>query len=229
MLTLLPPEIIFKIISFTSYKDISSLRQVSKILRTFCDHPTNWRTVRLHVTGHLWKLTELRSILDPHLSLIRSIYIWDVRDSIVQYLLSSCRNLEHLTVCGWNTLSDHSLRLPSTQPLKIKTLKLIGSSIQSNYVSIDAYALSNLLAQSPHMTSIVLGCDIHIHAETLVTELEQKIQSRPSLKSLILASRRTWLNEHVLRLVKVYPCLQSIYLLSNGIINADTNDSNIVD
>jgi hypothetical protein len=231
MLALLPPEIIFNIISFMSCKDMSSLRLVSKTLRTFCDYPTNWRAIYLrnNITGQLWKLAELKEIIDPHLSDIRSISIWGVRDNIVQYLLSSCRNLENLTICGWNTLSDHSLQLPPSQTLKIKTFKLIGSSLQTNFVSIDAYALGNLLARSPQMTSIVFGCDTQIHAETLITELEKKTQSKPSLTSFILASRRTWLNEHVLRLIKVYPCLQSIYLLSSEMIGSNAKDSNIAD
>lgn len=234
MLESLPSEIILNIVSLMPCKDVSSLRKVSKTLCTFCDYPTYWRTIRLHnnIPGHLWKLADLKEIIDPHLLHIRSIHIWGVRDNIIQYLLSSCPNLENLTICGWNTLSSYSLKISPSQALKIKTFKLIGSPLQTNFVSIEAYALSNLLAQSPQMTNIVLGCDISIHAETLVAELEKKIQNkadRSSLKMLIIASRRTWLNEHVLRLIKVYPSLQNIHLIQSEMIGTNTKDTNIAD
>ncbi|KAI9356654.1 hypothetical protein BD770DRAFT_306974, partial [Pilaira anomala] len=217
MLMELPSEILLNIVSFVSCRDLAVLRLVSKNLRTCCDLPRNWTTLHLEPGSiPLWQLADLKSIISPHLPHIQSIYIWGVRDNIIYYLLSRCKNLQHLTICGWTTLSDHCLRLKPAQSLKIKTLELIGSPQQTNFISVDAYTLGNLMIQSPEMTNLVLGCEAHIHAETLVAELEKAYSihaSEGQLQSFQLASRRTWLKEHILRLIRIYPDIQKIYLL----------------
>ncbi|KAI8367926.1 hypothetical protein EDC96DRAFT_505789 [Choanephora cucurbitarum] len=227
MLTKLPTEILFEIVSYLPCQELAKLRQVSRMLRAFSDRPNHWRAIQLHhgehKPGQLWKLDQLKSIIAPHLDHIQSIRIWGVRDNIVHYILSSCPNLRHLTICGWTTLSDHSLRLLPPRSLKLKTLVLIGSSEQTKFASIDASTLSNLLAQCPEMTNLVLGCELQMNAETLVAELENKVQNAHllrsgGLQSLTFATKRTWLNEHVLRLIKVYPSIQNICLLPDATI-----------
>lgn len=210
----LPPELMLNITSFISCRDLSSLRLVSKIFRTFCDHPRNWKSIHLKPDSiPLWQLADLKSIISPHLLHIQSIYIWGVRDNIIYYLLSQCKNLQHLTICGWTTLSDHCLRIRPAQSLKIKTLELIGSPQQTNFISVDAYTLGNLMIQSPEMTNLILGCEIHIHAETFLSELEKANNLDAHLQSFQVATRRTWLKEHVIRLINLYPSIQKVYLL----------------
>ncbi|KAI8097847.1 uncharacterized protein B0P05DRAFT_522293 [Gilbertella persicaria] len=224
MLQQLPPEILFEVTSYLCCQELASLRLTSRLLRTYCDHPNNWKNIQLHTnsSGQLWKLDQLKKVIGPHLAHIQSIRIWGVRDNIVHYILSSCYNLRHLTICGWTTLSDHSLRLLPPRSLKVKTLALIGSCEHTKFASIDASTLSNLLAQCPEMTHLVLGCELQMNAETLVAELEKKVQQthllRSDLQSFTLATKRTWLNEHVLRLIKIYPSIQSIYLLPDATI-----------
>ena len=231
MLDTLPSELLLNVMSLISCQDLSSVRLTCKSMRTFCDQPVNWKSIYLKPSTEqeLWKLTKLKDIIDPHVSHIQSIRIWGVRDNIVQYLLNQCRNLKHLTICGWTTLSDHCLTLLPSQSLKIKTLKLIGSSQQTNFVSVDAYTLGNLLLQSPEMTNLVLSCEIHIHAETFVAELEKKKTTSSDLQSFMLASRKTWLNEHVLRLINIYPDIQKIYLLPKISISFDSIEENHID
>ncbi|KAI8375780.1 hypothetical protein BD560DRAFT_391889 [Blakeslea trispora] len=234
MLNKLPPELLFQVTSYLSCQELAKLRLVSSMLRTFCDRPVHWRAIQLHHENRagqeLWKLGELKSIITPHLDHIQSIRIWGVRDNIVNYILSSCHNLRHLTICGWTTLSDHSLRLLPPRSLKLKTLVLIGSSEQTKFASIDASTLSNLLAQCPEMSNLVLGCELQVNAETLVAELENKLhahllRSSNGLQSLTFATKRTWLNEHVLRLIKIYPSIQNICLLPDATLGfrADTD------
>ncbi|CAO0789715.1 unnamed protein product [Mucor circinelloides] len=231
MLDTLPSELLLTVISLVPCQDLASLRLTCKYMRTFCDQPIIWKSIDLKPSGEqeLWKLTELKNTIDPHVFHIKSICIWGVRDNIVQYLLNQCRNLQHLTICGWMTLSDHCLRLLPSQSLKIKTLELISSSQQTNFVSVDAYTLGNLLLQSPEMTNLVLGCEIHIHAETFITELEKKTPISSDLQSFMLASRKTWLNDHVLRLINIYPEIRKIYLLPKASIDFDPVHKNNVD
>lgn len=228
MLEELPPELMLNITSSVSCRDMSSLRLVSKTMRTFCDHPMNWKSIYLDPKfenpNSLWQLADLKSIISPHVSHVQSIHIRGVRDNIIYYILSQCCNLQHLTIYGWTTLSDHCLRLRPAQSLKIKTLELIGSPQQTNYISVDAYTLGNLMIQSPDMTNLVFGCEIHIHAETFIAELEKAANSNTSeahLQSFQLATRRTWLNEHVIRLINLYPTIQKIYLLPAAAIGFD--------
>lgn len=228
MLEELPPELMLNITSSVSCRDMSSLRLVSKTMRTFCDHPMNWKSIHLDPKfenpNSLWQLADLKSIISPHVSHVQSIHIRGVRDNIIYYILSQCYNLQHLTIYGWTTLSDHCLRLRPAQSLKIKTLELIGSPQQTNYISVDAYTLGNLMIQSPNMTNLVFGCEIHIHAETFIAELEKAANSNTSeahLQSFQLATRRTWLNEHVIRLINLYPTIQKIYLLPAAAIGFD--------
>lgn len=222
----LPLEILLRIASFISCRDMSSLRLVSKAMRTFCDHPSNWRTIYLEPEVKspvsLWQLGDLKSIISPHVSHIQSIHIWGVRDNIIYYILSHCKNLQHLTICGWTTLSDHSLRLQPAQSLKIKTLELIGSPQQANYISVDAYTLGKLMTQSPYMINLALGCEVHMHAETFVSELEKASHNNHTealLQSLTLATRRTWMTEHVVRLINTYPNIRDIVLSPTAAIN----------
>jgi hypothetical protein len=225
MLLDLPPEILVNITSLLSSKDLSSLRLVSSTLRFYCDNPSNWRSIYLEPpSNQIWKLIDLKLILHPHLSHIQSIHIWGVRDSIVRYILSFCVNLKHLTVCGWTTLSDHSLHLEPTQLLDIRSIKFIGLPKQTNYVSIDAQTLGKFIIQSPQLNDLVLGCQLHVHADTLISELEKSIAT-PHLKSFTLASRQTWKNEHIVRFIRIYPSIEKIQLLpdaSHGFNNIES-------
>lgn len=218
MIDKLPPEIVDIVIAKISINDLRFLRLVSQKLRIYCDHPIHWRSISLKppsdnndVKTTLWKLEELKKIIDPHASLIESIRIWGVRDNIVNYLLSSCPNLQHLTICGWTTLSDHCLGLLPTQSLKIKTLELISTSQETNFVSIDALALGKLLDRSPDMNSLVLGCENQVNAESLVAELERNRQVGSNLQRFMFTSHMTnHLHNHISRLKRIYPHVQEI-------------------
>lgn len=224
MLQDLPSEALFNIASFLSCQDMSLLRLTSKKMCTFCDHPFNWRTIKLEPTENfsLWRLVDLKEIIYLHVSHIHSIQIWSVRDNIIHYLLSQCNNLRHLKIFGWTTLSDHAFsRLSSSsslmqQPLKLRSLELIGIPQQANYISVDAYTLGGLILRSPDMTHLLFGCDINIHAGILLAELEKAAPTEVAhhLQSFTLATRRTWLSEHVVRLIHLYPSIQQVYLLS---------------
>ncbi|KAG0735415.1 hypothetical protein G6F57_013437 [Rhizopus arrhizus] len=208
MLLDLPPEILVNITSLLSSKDLSSLRLVSSTLRFYCDNPSNWRSIYLEPpSNQIWKLIDLKLILHPHLSHIQSIHIWGVRD-----------------ICGWTTLSDHSLYLEPTQLLDIRSIKFIGLPKQTNYVSIDAQTLGKFIIQSPQLNDLVLGCQLHVHADTLISELEKSIAT-PHLKSFTLASRQTWKNEHIVRFIRIYPSIEKIQLLpdaSHGFNNIES-------
>ncbi|KAG2222250.1 hypothetical protein INT45_010663 [Circinella minor] len=248
----LPSEILWNIISFFSLEQLSHARLVSKKLRHFCDHPSHWKHLRLvppqqHYQQEqdnpnnksgivLWQLNDLERILKPHLNIIRSIQIWGVRDNIVRYLLQHCPHLNDLTICGWTTLSNHAFKIPSSsssstpKKLALRRLELIGTDQQPNYAAIDARTLGDLLIQCPNLSELMLGCQVHIHAKTLIKELKKRKQqsnnsnednenylssssSSPiQLRSLKLATRRTWSQRHVAELLDLCPQLERVCL-----------------
>ncbi|KAI7853770.1 hypothetical protein BDC45DRAFT_510063 [Circinella umbellata] len=247
----LPSEILWNIISFFSLEQLSNARLVSKKLRHFCDHPSHWKHLRLvppqqqyqqqdnHTNNKssivLWQLNDLERILKPHLNIIQSIQIWGVRDNIVRYLLQHCPHLNDLTLCGWTTLSNHAFRIPSSsstpKKLALRRLELIGTDQQPNYAAIDARTLGDLLTQCPNLSELMLGCQVHIHAKTLIKELKKRMphdQNQPNnsndndannlssspiqLRSLKLATRRTWSQRHVAELFDLCPQLERVCL-----------------
>ncbi|CAO3581841.1 unnamed protein product [Absidia cylindrospora] len=160
----------------------------NKRLAVFADHPSHWRHLHLappqqyeeeqkvvsfsSSTLTLWSLKDLQRLVGPHRKLIESIQIWGVRDNIVRYILSSCVNLMELTLCGWATLSDHAFKQLHPD-LKLQRLMLVGAPEQPNYTSLDATTLAQLLMQCP-LKELSLGCQVHIHAETLLLELNKR-------------------------------------------------------
>ena len=252
----LPSEILWNIISFFSLEQLSNARLVSKKLRHFCDHPSHWKHLRLvppqqqyqqqdnHTNNKssivLWQLNDLERILKPHLNIIQSIQIWGVRDNIVRYLLQHCPHLNNLTLCGWTTLSNHAFKITSSssstpKKLALRRLELIGTDQQTNYAAIDARSLGDLLIQCPDLSDLMLGCQVHIHARTLLRELKKRKQhhqktsnnnnddesclsstslsSSPiQLRSLTLATRRTWSQRHVAELLDLCPQLERVCL-----------------
>ncbi|ORZ02198.1 hypothetical protein BCR43DRAFT_481176 [Syncephalastrum racemosum] len=228
MLHSLPPEIMWHITGYLSLDDLAVARLVSKQLRHFCDHPSFWRDLRLEPAGQpnnnssntttttstmaLWQLSDLKRLVEPHVRHIRSIRIWGVRDTIVQYLLEQCPNLTDLTVCGWTTLSSHAFgKLNRT--LALRRLELIGAAQQPNFAAIDARQLGRLLHQCPDLSDLMLGCQIHIHARTLLKELKRHPRAGQRLQLLTLASRRTWSHRHVAELLQLCPQLECVCLV----------------
>ncbi|CDH55142.1 hypothetical protein RO3G_11212 [Lichtheimia corymbifera JMRC:FSU:9682] len=203
----LPPEILWHIISSFDHNDLSIVRLSCKKLRHFCDHPSHWRTLSLKPSPttnskggensmDLWQLHELERLIGPHVAHIQTIQIWGVRDHVVRYLLTHCTQLLDLTVCGWTTLSNHAFNPKKT--MRLRRLELIGAVQQPNYAA--------------------LGCQIHIHARTLLKELKKApTSSSPppaqKLTSLTLATRRTWSQRHVAELMERCPALVRVYLL----------------
>jgi hypothetical protein len=55
---------------------------------------------------------------------------------------------------------------------------LVGAQAQPNYTSMDATTLAHLLMQCP-LKELSLGCQVHIHAQTLLMELNKR-QRKPS-------------------------------------------------
>ncbi|KAG0823948.1 hypothetical protein G6F62_006536 [Rhizopus arrhizus] len=176
----------------------------------------NFDEVKNNTSTKLWQLNELKSIIDPHKDHIYSIHIWGVRDSIVQYILSHCSKLKHLTICGWTTLSDHSLHLVPNQLLELKSIKLIGSANKTNHVSIDAYTLAKFILQSPQLNHLVFGCQTHVHADTFLSELEKQTSRSHHLKSFTLATKKTWNKDHLVRFVDIYPTIERIQLVPSA-------------
>lgn len=239
-LSSLPPEIIWNIVSLLSPLDLSNMRAVCKKMLSCCDHPSNWRNIQLvqsfTTTGdygcelpstfdplessvninnkclHLWKPSELKNILEPHLLIIQKIEIWGVCDSIIRYLILNCSNLQELTIFGWNSLSDHALRVP-TQQLCLRKLKLVGQR-KSNFTSVDANILGNFIARCPLLEELsVVRCQVHIQADSLIDSFDSHISppnqsgygsvSPSSLRTLIVGTKRTWSGKHVKRLFQV--------------------------
>ncbi|KAG1048199.1 hypothetical protein G6F43_009392 [Rhizopus delemar] len=124
--------------------------------------------------------------------------------------------LKHLTICGWTTLSDHSLHLAPNQLLELKSIKLIGSANRTNHVSIDAYTLAKFILQSPQLNHLVFGCQTHVHADTFLSELEKQPSRSHHLKSFTLATKKTWNKDHLVRFVDIYPMIERIQLVPSA-------------
>ncbi|GAN04567.1 hypothetical protein MAM1_0067c04028 [Mucor ambiguus] len=247
MLDLLPTEIVWNIMQRIDPLDLSRTRLVCKKLRTFSDHPVLWKDIQLEATSKtqhheedliLWNLTDLKPIVQLHLSHIQTVQIQGVRDNIVQYILLNCSNLQELTISGWSTLSDHAFRIPTTPTftaLNLRRLRLIGQR-RSNYTSLDASTFGKLLKYCPHLEEItVVSCQIHVQAECLlqimdqimhqdrVLSMQQQQQgqdphnSSSSLKSLVVATKRTWSSHHVMRLFQLCSNLQFLGLVPDSI------------
>lgn len=189
----LPSETLWKILSYLTVHDLSCIRMTNRKLAVFADHPSHWRHLHLAPPSHqyqnqhqqqdqraipssnsmtLWSLKDLQRLVGPHRKIIESIQIWGVRDNILRYILSQCMNLTDLTVCGWATLSDHAFKQLHPD-LNLQRLVLIGAQEQPNYTALDATTLAHLLVQCP-LKELSLGCQIHIHAETLIMELNKR-------------------------------------------------------
>lgn len=188
----------------------------------------------------LWNLADLKAVLQLHLSHIQTIHIWGVRDNIVQYILLNCFNLQELTISGWSTLSDHAFRIittahhyQTTKPttLNLRRLRLIGQQ-KSNYTSLDATTFGKLINQCPYLEEItVVSCQIHLQAECLLQMVDQQEkeaavsmqhhyhhhQPPSSLKSLVIATKRTWSNHHITRLFQLCPNLRFLGLVPDSI------------
>ncbi|KAI8885530.1 hypothetical protein K501DRAFT_270632 [Backusella circina FSU 941] len=219
MLDKLPNEILHSIVSNVSYQEMNELRQTSRLLRKFCDCSIYWKNLELVLKENkFWKLSFLNSILSPHIGDVKSIEIRGVHDSVIRYLLLKCINLQYLTIHGWNTLSDHSLRLYSQQNTSLVKFSLFGTPNKSNYISVNADTLGKLMIQSPNITHILILCQIHIHAESLISLLEGA-NKLLALESFTIASSRTWHKEHIIRLNYICPNIQRVCLLP-GAANA---------
>ncbi|KAI8098621.1 uncharacterized protein BX664DRAFT_319185 [Halteromyces radiatus] len=245
-LSILPSETLWQVLSYLTVHDLSCIRLVSKKLALFADHPSHWRHLHLAPPQQyeeeqkvvsfsssslkLWSLKDLQRLIGPHRRIIESIQIWGVRDNIVRYILSHCVNLTDLTLCGWATLSDHAFKHLHPE-LKLHRLMLVGAQEQPNYTAMDATTLAHLLMQCP-LKELSLGCQVHIHAQTLLMELnKQQLPYKSSkkhnlslftkskttkpplhLQRLTLATRRTWSTEHVMALFDTCPSLHHVCL-----------------
>ncbi|CAO3608002.1 unnamed protein product [Mucor fragilis] len=190
----------------------------------------------------LWNLADLKATLQLHLSHVQKIQIRGVRDNIVQYILLNCSNLQELTISGWSTLSDHAFRIPTPTfaSLNLRRLRLIGQR-RSNYTSLNATTFGNLLKHCPHLEEItVVSCQIHVQAECLLQMVDQVMHHHDqsmlgssaqqqqqqdqdqrntfsSLKYLVVATKRTWSSQHVMRLFRLCSNLQFLGLVPDSI------------
>ncbi|KAI8890808.1 hypothetical protein K501DRAFT_141054, partial [Backusella circina FSU 941] len=223
-LTELPIEIILIILQNLSTIDITRLRLVSKGLCTICDYPIHWKRLILRKPDQengwekneaalsLWELRELKEIIEPHLCFIESLYVWGVRDNIVQYLVLNCPTLKELTIYGWFTLSDHSLKVPEGKILSLQKLRLVSSPKSlSNFTSLDASTLGKFISQCPNLTDLLLVCQINFQADALL----QSFSSKPSLslESLVVTTKRCWSSHHVTRVFEYCPALSLLGLV----------------
>lgn len=229
----MPTEIIWKVITLLNPYEVSNTRLVCKRLRTYCDHPSIWKSISLNPQClikentdpgalTLWNLFELKEIIQPHLSLIKAITIWGVRDNIIRYLLLHCIKLENLTISGWSTLSDHALRVPfqPDEQLCLRRLRLVGQQ-KSNFTSLDASAFGKLIAKCPHLEELsVVSCQIHIQADNFLKSFDFFHQPSEgdlsSLKSLTVATKRTWSSQHVTRLFQLCSSLSYLALVPDS-------------
>lgn len=229
----LPSEIIWNVITLLDPNELSNTRLVCKRLRTYCDHPSNWKDISLNPQSPiksqtnpdvltLWNLFQLKEIIQPHLSLIKTIQIWGVRDNIIRYLILHCLELENLTISGWSTLSDHALRVPfqPDQSLCLRRLRLVGQQ-KSNFTSLDATAFGKLIAKCPYLEELsVVSCQIHIQADSFLKSFDFTQQlsegDLSSLKSLTVATKRTWSSEHVTKLFQMCSSLRYLALVPDS-------------
>ncbi|KAI9033950.1 hypothetical protein CLU79DRAFT_726404 [Phycomyces nitens] len=219
MLLSLPSEVLWQIVSFMEITDLAVLRLVSTKLRTYCDHPSHWKNLQLLPSPSstpgiaLWNLSDLKDLIGPHVTHIHSIKIWGVRDTVVRFLITECTRLQELTLCGWATLSDHAFRFPANGHLGLRRLEFVGATQQSNYTALGASTLGRILTNCPDLSELLLGCQVHIHAQTLIEELKKSSHPPPSLRSLTLATHRTWAAPHITNLFDLCPLLEQIGLL----------------
>ena len=244
---LLPAEIIWKIMQALDPIDLSITRCISKKFRTFSDHPVLWKDIQLKPARSssnidnlpLWSFADLKAVLQLHLLHIQTIQIWGVRDNIIQYILLNCFNLQELTISGWSTLSDHAFRIITTAhhhqitqkgTLNLRRLRLIGQR-KSNYTSLDATSFGKLINQCPHLEEIiVVSCQIYLQAECLLQMVDHQEkeaaasmqqhyhhQPIPSLKSLVIATKRTWSSHHIIRLFQLCSNLRFLGLVPDSI------------
>ncbi|ORX49081.1 hypothetical protein DM01DRAFT_1394411 [Hesseltinella vesiculosa] len=235
-LSQLPSETLWQVFSSIPASSLAHLRFVSRKMRLFADHPMYWRHVILaRPSCHeedplasstsmasrrldLWTLRELDFILRPHCQVIRSIKVCGVRDDIVRFILTHCHELQSLTLCGWTTLSNHAFKQLHPR-LKLQRLQLVGAKDQPNYTAMDATTLAQLLLSCP-LQDLTIGCQIHIHAATLLMELTAKKKTEPrsaflpppQLQRLSLGTRRTWSLHHIRHLFDICPALISVAL-----------------
>ncbi|KAL0092377.1 hypothetical protein J3Q64DRAFT_1718752 [Phycomyces blakesleeanus] len=230
----LPSEVLWQIVSFLDITDLSVLRFVSTKLRTYADHPSHWKDLQLRPPPSstagisLWNLNDLKDLIGPHASHTRSIKIWGVRDTVVRFLITRCTHLQELTICGWATLSDHAFRFPATNSTGgtsgtsgtsgghlagLRRLEFVGATQQSNYTALGANTLGRILTNCPDLSELLLGCQVHIHAQTLIEELKKSSRPPLSLRSLTLATHRTWSAPHITHLFDLCPSLEQIGLL----------------
>jgi hypothetical protein len=88
--------------------------------------------------------------------------------------------------------------------------------------------LGKLLVQSPNLIDLSILGQVHIHAETFVSELEKYPGNLP-LQTLTLATRKTWLDDHIYRLINKCPGIKSIRLIPEAAIGFDVNEKNSFD
>ncbi|KAI7865495.1 hypothetical protein BDF14DRAFT_1824217 [Spinellus fusiger] len=221
MLLSLPSEILWCIYSLVGIQELSALRLVSRQLRTYADHPSHWRNLHLLSSSHsstgiaLWNLADLKNLIGPHVDHIQSVKIWGVRDNVVRYLITQCPHLQTLTLCGWTTLSDYAFKFPIDRSLELHRLELVGAVHQPNYTALSASTLSRILAHCPDLSELLLGCQVHIHAQTLIDELTKSVSSQapPSLRSLTLGTHKTWSALHITQLFDLCSSLEHVGLL----------------
>ncbi|KAI8637338.1 hypothetical protein BD408DRAFT_424695 [Parasitella parasitica] len=201
----------------------------------------------------LWSLMDLEHVLQLHLRHIQAIHIWGVRDNIIQYILTNCHHLQELTISGWSTLSDHAFRITAPTPgfdhrslnaLNLRRLRLIGQR-KSNYTSLDAFAFGKLLKRCPYLEEItVVSCQIHLQADYLLQLVDQDRRGEPmlasmlqeqhiaeqstlsSLKSLVIATKKTWSSHHVTRLFQLCSNLRFLGLVPDSIEIVDYTGAN---
>ncbi|KAI7902392.1 uncharacterized protein BX663DRAFT_510948 [Cokeromyces recurvatus] len=211
----LPSEIIWNIIQKLEPKDLSVLRVVSKRTRMYCDHPSLWENIQLNPNNYLWKLSNLKSILQSHLHFIRKIQIWNVRDSVVRYILENCCFLEDLAIFGWSTLSDHAFRT-NQKILYLKSLKLIGER-KLSFVSMDAFTFGKFIKQCPQLEEVsILRCQIHLHSDSLLEIFSLQNNILSSLKFLTMPTKRSWTSQNIIKLFELCSNLEILKLIPNS-------------
>lgn len=212
----LSSEIIWRIIQLLEPLDLSHTRQVSKRLRTYCDHPRNWTSISLiapitnaEKTINLWNPTQLRHIIQPHLQFIQTLCISGVRDTIIRYLLQHCHHLQTLTLFGWSTLSNHAFSHPLLHPSnRLRSLRLVGQSNRPrNFTSLDTDTFRKFMSACPHLEEIsMVNCQLLIQMDPLLKLFGHVYvyQSNPSFNSFIVASKRPLSSDHIKKIFRLY-------------------------
>lgn len=225
-ISIIPNEILYKVLSGLSPFDLSRVRNVSKKFRYMSDHPAHWKSIildpkddrRHDASLFLWNQKDLKNILHPHLAIIEKIHICGVRDNVIQYLLLECSNLRELTICGWLTLSEHSFRIPLEKkktPLLLRSLRLIGDTQQlTNFISLDSTTLGQLITKCPYLEELSVNCEVHFQAEGLLKSL--KMATSLALKTLVIATKRTWASQHITELFEYCKHLEFLGLMPDG-------------